>query len=65
LYVTCLRPSERVIVPKSPALTPPDAIGVATEISGGQAFVQAPEQLDFPLPSATHRYSALPEAPVR
>lgn len=45
--------------------TPPEALGVALLISGGHALAHAPEQLDFPLLSATHRYSARPDAPVR
>lgn len=58
-------PSERVIVPRSAAFRPAEATGVAFVISGGQALAQAPEQLDLPLLSATHRYTARPEAPVR
>jgi hypothetical protein len=34
-------------------------------VTGGHALAQAPEQLDFPLVSATHRYSARPDVPVR
>jgi hypothetical protein len=34
-------------------------------ISGGHALAHAPEQLDLPLLSPSHRYSARPEAPLR
>jgi hypothetical protein len=34
-------------------------------VRGGQTLAHAPEQLDFPLLSATHRYSARPAASVR
>jgi hypothetical protein len=63
--VTCFAPSERVIVPSADALTPPDPVGAALLVSGGQMLAHAPEQLDFPLLSATHRYSARPAASVR
>jgi hypothetical protein len=39
----------------SAEVKPAAAIGVALAISGGQALAQAPEQLDLPLLSATHR----------
>ena len=58
-------PSERLIVPSCEALTEPEATGLPLVVSGGQALAQAPEQLDMPLASATHRYSARPPAPVR
>jgi hypothetical protein len=60
-----LLPSDRVIVPKSDMFTPPEAVGVALAITGGQALAHAPEQLDVPFLSATHRYSARPELPTR
>ena len=63
--MTCLVPSERVIVPRSAAIAPPDAIGGPFVSSGGHTPAQAAEQLDLPLLSATHRYSARPEAPLR
>jgi len=34
-------------------------------VSGGQTWAHEPEQLDFPLLSAVHVYSARPDAPVR
>jgi len=34
-------------------------------VTGGHTLAQAPEQLDLPPLSATHRYSARPEVPVR
>jgi len=45
--------------------TPPDPVGLPVVVSGGQAWAHAPEQLDLPLASATHRYSARPEPLVR
>jgi hypothetical protein len=53
VYVTCLLPSDRVIVPRSAAIAPPDALGAALVINGGHAVAQAPSQLDLPLLSAT------------
>ena len=44
MYVTCLVPSDRVIVLRSPALTPCDATGVPFVVTGGHTFAQAPEQ---------------------
>jgi hypothetical protein len=41
-----LVPSERVIVPRPVAATPPEAAGVPVVSSGGHTFAHAPEQLD-------------------
>jgi hypothetical protein len=43
----------------------PEAFGVPFAITGGHVVAHAPEQADFPPLSATQRYSARPEAPVR
>jgi hypothetical protein len=45
--------------------TPPEPVGAALVVSGGHAWAQAPEQLDMPLRSATHRYRARPELSTR
>ena len=45
--------------------TPPDPVGAPLLVSGGHAWAQAPEQLDVPWLSATHRYRARPEPSVR
>ncbi len=58
-------PSARVIVPRSAAIAPPDATGVPFATTGGHTWAQEPEQLDCPLLSAAHRYSARPDAPTR
>src|SRR5947209_9514714 len=39
---------------------PPPACAVPLTVTGGQAAAQAPEQVDMPLVSASHRYSARP-----
>lgn len=58
-------PSERVIVPRSADIAPPDALGFPVVVSGGQPCAHAPEQLDLFLLSAIHRYSVLPFGPTR
>src|ERR1700722_3718113 len=61
----CSVPSERLIVPSWEDLTEPVPTGLPLVVSGGHALAQAPEQLDMPFESATHRYNARPPAPVR
>ena len=63
--MTCLVPSDRVIVPMSLALAPPDAVAVPVVVTGGQAPAQAPLQLDMSPVSFAHRYTARPEPLVR
>lgn len=63
--MTCLVPSERVIVPRSAAIAPPEAPGLPVVVSGGQIFAHAPEHADLPFLSAMKRYSDLPDGPTR
>ena len=63
--MTCLVPSERVIVLMSLALALPLAVTVPVAVTGGQALAHAPEQADMFLPSFTHRYTARPDLSVR
>ncbi len=65
MYVTCLAPPERVMVPRSDAVTPLPAPGVPVVVSGGHAVAHWPEQLDLPPRSAAHTSSARPLDPVR
>src|ERR1700677_653513 len=58
-------PSDRVIVPRSLALAPPDAVTVPLATTGGHAPAHAPEQTDLFMGSFTHRYSARPDELVR
>src|SRR3954470_4583662 len=50
-------PSERMVVPRSEALAPPEALAVP--ISGGQAAAQAASQCDVPPLSASNRYTVI------
>jgi hypothetical protein len=60
-----LVPSERVIVPRSADIAPPEAPGLPVVVSGGQTFAHAPAHADLPFLSASKRYKALPEGPTR
>jgi hypothetical protein len=57
LYVTCRRPSARLVVPSRDAVAPVPARGLAVAISGGQAAAHAPEQALLPFLSLPNRYS--------
>ena len=48
-------PSDRVIVPRSLAFTPPAAVSWPVAGTGGQAAAHAPEQADMFVPSLAHR----------
>ena len=65
MYVTCFMPSERVVNPKSDATTPDPADGVDAANTGGHAFAHAPEHTDLSPVSATHKYTARPEGPIK
>jgi hypothetical protein len=65
LYVACLPPSERVIVPRLADTAAPPAPGVPPVITGGQASAHSAEQFDFPTSSPSHMYSARPAPSVR
>ena len=63
--MTCFVPSDRLIVPRSLAVTPVPAVGAPVVVSGGHAVAHAPEHVDFVLVSGTHKYSERPELSVR
>jgi hypothetical protein len=54
-----------VIVPRSAATTPPDAVTPPLAVTGGHAPAHAPEHTDLSLLSFTHRYTARPDPSVR
>ena len=58
-------PSDRVIVPRSVAIAPPDAVTLPLAVTGGQAPAHAPEQVDLSVLSATNRYTVRPDPSVR
>jgi hypothetical protein len=60
-----LVPSERVIVVSMLAVAPPDAVGAALVVNGGQNVAHAPVHEDFVAVSEANMYSDLPEASVR
>ena len=43
--MTCLDPSDRVVVPSIEAVTPVPALGLPVVVTGGQSVAQAPEQV--------------------
>jgi hypothetical protein len=59
-----LVPSDLVIVLRSLAFAPPDAV-TEDAVTGGHAPAHAPVHTDCPLVSFTHRYTARPEPVVR
>ena len=63
--MTCLVPSDRVIVPRSLALALPPAWTAPDAVTGGQAPAQAPEHVEASPVSLTQRYTARPEPSVR
>jgi hypothetical protein len=65
LYVTCVVPSLREVVPSSDADAPLAAFGEPVVVRGGQACAHAPEQVDCVLVSASKRYRVFPFAPTR
>jgi hypothetical protein len=58
--VTSSFPSERVVVPRSDAVTPLPAFGVPLVRNGGQALAQAPEHVLFEPVSFSNRYRVRP-----
>jgi hypothetical protein len=60
-----LVPLDRVIMPRSLACAPPDAVGVPLAVTGGQIAAHAPEQADEFLPSFMNRYTVRPDPVVR
>jgi len=54
-----------VIVPRSLAFAPPEAVTDPVAVTGGHAPAHAPEQADLPPLSLTHRYTARPGPSVR
>jgi hypothetical protein len=60
-----LEPSDRVIMPRSLAFAPPEAVTVPCAATGGQVLAHVPEHADWPLVSFVHMYTACPDPSVK
>src|SRR6185369_14318421 len=64
-YVTCVVPSDRLVVPRSEAFAPAPAAGLPLTVTGGQAWAHAPLHVLFVPLSFLKRYTVRPCASTR